>query len=422
MDRIFRISLEALNALGRHRLRNGLAVLGMVIGVGAVVIMVAIGRGVQNRVIKDIERLGTDLLIVSAGDARFRGGRPRPSRKVRTLKPDDARALQQSLTAVLKALPLESRTIQVKPLQTRPASGQMDSPSEENVTNTIIYGTTPDFFDVLGYEIDRGRAFSLDDLKRQRKVAVLGPALSTNLFGHDFPVGQTVLVQKLPFKIIGIYKSKGLDAFGEDQDDQILIPITTMIRRVLHQDHVTSLILQVASDSLDVELQDEVRAVLRDRHRLRDASQPDDFTIKTQEELLASKKKTSRTFAVLITSVAAISMVVAGVGILAVMLISIQERTAEIGLRRALGATGLDLLGQFLLEALVLGTLGGGGGALLGIAGALTLRAATSLEFGLPWSVALLGAVVAMVISLIFGVMPARRAANLDPVVALAAE
>jgi putative ABC transport system permease protein len=422
MDRIVRIFFEAITALGRHRLRNGLAVLGMVIGVGAVIIMVSIGRGVQNRVIKDIERFGTDLLIVTAGDARFRGARPRPARKVRTLKPDDARALQDSLPGVLKAFPLESRTTQVKPLVTRSGSRRTDSLDDENVSNTMITGTAPGFFEALDYQIDRGRAFSLGDLKRQKRVAVMGPTLSANLFGHDFPVGHTVLVQKLPFEIIGIYKSKGLDPFGEDQDDQVLVPITTMIHRVLHQKHVSSLILQVAPGKLDAGLIDEVRTLLRDRHRLRDASQPDDFTIKTQEELLASKKKTSKTFAILISSVAAISMVVAGVGILAVMLISIQERTAEIGLRRALGATRLDLLGQFLLEALVLGSVGGGAGALLGILGALALRASTPLQFGLPWSVALMGGLVAAVISLIFGVMPARRAANLDPVVALGTE
>jgi putative ABC transport system permease protein len=410
-SRTVRIAREALRALDRHRFRNGLAVLGMVIGVAAVVIMVAIGRGVQNRVIRDMERLGTDLLIVAAGEARFRGARPRPAKQVRTLKFEDAQALERSLPAVLKAVPLESRNWQVKPSQSSVASGQGYSSSDTTVSNTTVTGTTASFTDVLGYEIYRGRSFSEYEVKRLKKVAVVGPTLSENLFGDNFPVGRQVLVGKVPFTIIGIYKSKGLDAFGDDQDDQMFVPFTTMIRRILHQEHLTSLILQIAPGNLGVDLKNEVRGLLRERHRLQQISQPDDFTVKIQAELMATKKKT----------VAAISILVAGVGILAVMLISIQERTTEIGLRRALGANRSDLLYQFLLEALALGSVGGGGGALLGLVSAFILRAITPLQFALPLSLALMSAVLAMLISLIFGVIPARRAAKLDPVVALAA-
>jgi putative ABC transport system permease protein len=420
-SRTVRIAREALRALDRHRFRNGLAVLGMVIGVAAVVIMVAIGRGVQNRVIRDMERLGTDLLIVAAGEARFRGARPRPAKQVRTLKFEDAQALERSLPAVLKAVPLESRNWQVKPSQSSVASGQGYSSSDTTVSNTTVTGTTASFTDVLGYEIYRGRSFSEYEVKRLKKVAVVGPTLSENLFGDNFPVGRQVLVGKVPFTIIGIYKSRGLDAFGDDQDDQMFVPFTTMIRRILHQEHLTSIILQIAPGNLSVDLKNEVRGLLRERHRLQQISQPDDFTVKTQAELMATKKKTSRTFAILIASVAAISILVAGVGILAVMLISIQERTTEIGLRRALGANRSDLLYQFLLEALALGSVGGGGGALLGLVSAFILRAITPLQFALPLSLALMSAVLAMLISLIFGVIPARRAAKLDPVVALAA-
>ena len=418
-NRTVRIALEALRALDRHRFRNGLAVLGMVIGVAAVLIMVAIGRGVQNRVIKDMERLGTDLLIVVAGEARFRGARPRPAKQVRTLKFEDARALERSLPAVLKAIPLESRNWQVKPIQSSVALGPAYSQSDTTVTNTTVTGTTANFTEVLDYEIYRGRSFSQAEVKRLKRVAVVGPTLSENLFGDSFPVGRRVLVGKIPFTIIGIYKSKGLDAFGDDQDDQMFVPVTTMISRILHQEHLTSLILQIAPGNLGVDLKNEVRALLRERHRLQQISQPDDFTVKAQKELMATKKKTSRTFALLITSVAAISILVAGVGILAVMLISIQERTTEIGLRRALGANRSDLLRQFLLEALALGSVGGGGGALLGLLGALILRTVTPLQFALPLSIAIMSCVLAIIISLIFGVMPARRAAKLDPVVAL---
>lgn len=404
-SRTVRIILEALYTLGRHRLRNGLAVLGMVIGVAAVVLMVAIGRGVQNRVIVDLERMGTDLLTVNAGTARFHGARRRTASRVNTLKLNDARTLERSLPAVLKAVPLELRRVNVK--------------VGEAVASTTLAGTTPDFFSIQGYEIDRGIFFSHHDLKRLKRVAVLGQALSWNLFGNDSALARRVVIQKVPFVVIGVYKSKGLDAFGEDQDDQVIVPVTTMIHRVLQQEHVNTLLLQVAPGKLDETLKDEVRTLLREQHRLRRSNQPDDFTLRSQEELLETKRKSSRIFALLITSVAAISMVVAGVGILAVMLISIQERTVEIGLRRSLGATRWDLLHQFLLEGLVLGGVGGVGGALLGLVGALIIRAATPLQFTLPWNIALMAALVAMLISLIFGVMPARRAANLDPAVAL---
>ncbi len=407
-SRTVRIVLEALGALGGHRLRNGLAVLGMVIGVAAVVLMVAIGRGVQNRVLADIERMGTDLLTVNAGSTRFRGARRRTASRVNTLKQDDARALERTLPAVLRAVPLELRRVNVK--------------VGEALAGTTLTGTTPAFFAIQDYEIDQGVFFSDDDLKRLKRVAVLGPAVSWNLFGDDSALGRRIVIQKVPFVVIGMYQSKGLDAFGEDQDDQILIPVTTMIRRVLHQEHLSTLILQVAPGNLDANLIKEVRTLLRERHNLRKPNQPDDFTLSTQKELLESKSKSARTFALLISSVASISMVVAGVGILAVMLISIQERTSEIGLRRALGATRLDLLHQFLLEALVLGSVGGAAGAFLGLVAALILRVATPLQFALPWTIALMAALMAILISLIFGVLPARRAANLDPVDALTTE
>jgi putative ABC transport system permease protein len=291
----------------------------------------------------------------------------------------------------------------------------------EASTNTMVSGTTPEFSDIRNFKPALGRFFTEDEVKASMRVAVVGKTVITNVFeGHD-ALGETIRINNVPFEVIGILEEKGVNAIGQDDDDQILIPITTVMRRLMNVIYVNNIYVAARSVSVMDKAVGDIGQLLRERHHLK-TGKDDDFSIQNQMDILRAEQETSETFTLLLGGIAAISLLVGGVGILAIMLISIKERTREIGLRRALGGRKKDIVLQFLMEALVLSLAGGVLGAMLGVAGSLLVGWTTEL----PTSVSGLSVVVAFLFSaaigLFFGIYPAVKAAEFDPIHALRSE
>jgi putative ABC transport system permease protein len=397
----------ALKTLGAHKMRTALAVIGIVIGVSAVILMVAIGRGAQAAVMKKIQGLGTNLIIVTAGKVRVFAGRPRQMGNTTTLTMKDAEALPQEAPSVGKAAPFQGRKVVVK--------------YGDATATTQVSGTTPEFTSIRNFRPVSGRFFTDEEVKGAMRVAVLGKTAAGNLFEGRNPLGETVRIKNVPFEVIGVLEEKGVNAIGQDDDDLILVPITTVMRRVMNVSYVNDIYIEAKDAALMNKAVEEVTAVLRDRHRTKPGRE-DDFSIQNQTDILKAEEETSRTFTMLLGGIAAISLIVGGVGILAIMLISIRERVKEIGVRRALGARKKDVLLQFLIEALILSVVGGLIGAVLGIGSSFVVGWFT----GLPTSVSVLSVVIAFLFSaaigLFFGIYPAKKASELDPIVALRSE
>jgi len=397
----------ALKTLGAHKMRTALAVIGIVIGVSAVVLMVAIGRGAQEAVLKKIQSLGTNLIIITAGKVRVIAGRPRQTGNITTLTVRDAEALAAESSAIAGAAPFQGRKYLVK--------------YGEASTNTVVSGTTPDFPDIRNFRPGSGRFFTDDEVKASMRVAVLGKTVVNNLFEGRVPLGEIIRINNVPFEIIGVLEEKGVNAIGQDDDDQILIPITTVMHRLMNVIYVNNIYVAARNAAHMDKAVNDIASILRERHHLRPGKE-DDFSIQNQMDILRAEQETSETFTLLLGGIAAVSLLVGGVGILAIMLISIKERIKEIGLRRALGARKMDILLQFLMEALVLSVAGGIIGAAVGVAGSLVVGWTTEL----PTSVSLLSVATAFLFSatigLFFGIYPARKAAELDPIHALRSE
>jgi len=397
----------ALKTLGAHKMRTTLAVIGIVIGVSAVVLMVAIGRGAQESVLKKIQGLGTNLIIVTAGKVRIIAGRPRQTGNITSLTVRDAEALAFESSAIADAAPFQGKKYLVK--------------CGEASTNTIVSGTTPDFPEIRNFRPALGRFFTEDEVKASQRVAVLGKAIIRNLFDGRAAIGETIRINNVPFEVIGVLEEKGVNAIGQDDDDQILIPITTVMHRLMNVIYVNNIYVAARDVSLMDEAVADIASILRERHRVK-PGRDDDFSIQNQMDILRAEEETSETFTLLLGGIAAISLLVGGVGIFAIMLISIKERTREIGLRRALGARKKDILLQFLMEALVLSVTGGIIGAVLGVLGSFIVGWITEL----PTSVSGLSVIVAFIFSaaigLFFGIYPAQKAAAFDPIHALRSE
>ena len=400
----FRIALKGLMA---HRLRAVLAVLGIVVGVAAVIVMLAVGEGAKQDVLGKIQGLGTNILIVSAGQLKNVAGRPQLVGNVTTLDLRDAKAITEECPAVARVAPIQSRKLAVK--------------YGTGTTTTSVVGTSADFPIVREFRAILGRFFDADDVQGAQRVAVVGQTVLANLGVGRTVLGETLRINNVPFEVIGVLEPKGVNYAGIDEDDQILIPITTALRRLFNASHLTSLYVQAWQERLMDAAAAEVAALLRERHRIR-PGRPDDFTIQTQAEILEAAQQTSQTFSLLLGSVAGISLFVGGIGILAMMVISVRERTNEIGVRRAVGARRRDILIQFILEAASLSLAGGFIGIVAGLAGGVILGRVT----GWPTAVSPLAILLAMGVStavgIFFGAYPARRAARLDPIVALRAE
>ena len=404
---IVKLLIIALTALKSNKTRFFLASLGIMIGIAAVIVMVAIGKGSQHEVMTVIAKMGENLLTINAGEMKRRGGRLRLSGNVTTLNLRDVDYLSKEVDGITFVAPFEIKEMKVKYLQV--------------LTSTNVAGSTLEFLETRNYRIASGEMFSEMDQKLGARVAILGKTVIKNMLGGEDPLGKTVRINAIPFRIIGIFESKGLDSDGIDQDDILLIPIKSMLRRILNQNYISTIYAKADSRRNIERVAAKIKTVLRDRHKIADDAE-NDFTIISQIDLENLKAETSELFTRLIVGVAAISLVVGGIGILAVMLISVKERTHEIGIRRAVGATKGDIVGQFLFESILIGLFGGFFGVVLGVGitfGASTWGAENLL---LDANSIYISTSVCMMIGVIFGLFPAIKASRLDPMVALTVE
>ena len=404
---IVKLLIIALTALKSNKTRFFLASLGIMIGIAAVIVMVAIGKGSQHEVMTVIAKMGENLLTINAGEMKRRGGRLRLSGNVTTLNLRDVDYLSKEVDGITFVAPFEIKEMKVKYLQV--------------LTSTNVAGSTLEFLETRNYRIASGEMFTEMDQKLGARVGVVGKTVIKNMLGGEDPLGKTVRINAIPFRIIGIFESKGLDSDGIDQDDILLIPIKSMLRRILNQNYISTIYAKADSRRNIERVAAKIKTVLRDRHKIADDAE-NDFTIISQIDLENLKAETSELFTRLIVGVAAISLVVGGIGILAVMLISVKERTHEIGIRRAVGATKGDIVGQFLFESILIGLFGGFFGVVLGVGitfGASTWGAENLL---LDANSIYISTSVCMMIGVIFGFFPAIKASRLDPMVALTVE
>jgi len=400
----------AVRALRVNKLRSALTMLGIVIGVGAVITMVAVGAGAQARVAEQIQSLGSNMIIVLSGSITAGGVRMGSGSQL-TITEDDAWAIQREIRTVTAAAPTSRGSAQI-------VYGNLN-------WATSVQGVTGDFFTAREWDVADGRLFSQEEVEGAAKVALIGQTVAGNLFGESDPLGQVIRIKNVPFGVIGVLQRKGQTTFGQDQDDTVLIPLSTAKRKVLGSSQanaraVGSIAVKVGDARAMPDAEQEIRGLLRQRHRLQ-TFQEDDFGIRNLTEVLQSQEASSRVLTWLLAAIASVSLLVGGIGIMNIMLVSVTERTREIGLRMAVGARGRDILVQFLVEAVTLSLLGGVLGIALGLGGSY------AIAYFAPWrtlvSVEAVAVAVAFLFSaavgVFFGFYPARQASRLNPIDAL---
>ena len=392
----------AVNALLANKLRSLLTMLGIIIGVGAVIAMVSIGMGVRTSVADSFASLGSNMLIIMPGSTNHGGVRGAAGSR-KSLKYDDAKAIESKIKGINYVSPTVSSSYQV-------VNGNLN-------WNTSVEGVTPELMQIRALKVENGSFISASDMNKRSRVAVIGPTVAANLFGAENPVGQNIRINNQPFKVIGITASKG-QSIGQDQDDVIYIPLTTAQERMLAITHIHSVNIQVSSPEKMDQVQAEIENLLRQRHHIR-AGMEDDFTVRNMTSLMESFTENTNMITLLLGSIASISLLVGGIGIMNIMMVSVTERTREIGIRKALGATSSNVLMQFMIESMVIGIVGG----VIGIASGILLSKAIGAFGGLTTTVDILPVLVsfsfAVGIGLFFGIYPARKAARLDPIDAL---
>lgn len=394
----------ALRALANNKLRGFLTMLGIIIGVASVITMLAIGQGSKRSIQAQISEMGSNMIMIQPG-ADMRGGVRQDASAMETLKLQDYEDIVNETRYVSATSPSVN------------SSGQAIYGA--NNASTTVYGISPDYMEIRRYEVEDGDMFSDQDVQTAAKVCVIGKTVVDNLFpGGENPVGKVIRFQKLPFRVVGVLKSKGYNSMGMDQDDLILAPYTTIQKKILAITHLQGITCSALKEEYTDQAIDEISEILRRNHRLRETDD-DDFTIRSMQELSTMLTSTTDIMTTLLAAVAGISLLVGGIGIMNIMYVSVTERTREIGLRMSIGAKGMDILAQFLIESILISVTGGLIGVLFGVGAALVVNVVAHFPIYIqPWSV-LLSFVVCTVTGVFFGWYPAKKAAQLDPIEAI---
>ena len=398
---LFKIAIKAILS---NKARSFLSMLGIIIGVGAVIVMMAIGQGSKQSIRAELSTMGTNLLTIRPG-ADMRGGVRLDPSAMQTLKQVDYEAILAEAKFVAKVSPEVT------------SSGQVINGS--NNTTSTCYGESPDYLSIKLWTIEEGTCFTEEDVKKSAKVCVIGKTVVKELFpnGQD-PIGKTIRFKNIPFRIVGVLKGKGYNSWGMDQDNVIIAPYTTVMKRLAAQTHYNSIVCSAVTEELSDAAIEDLTAILRRTHKLKDGDE-DNFTIRSQQEFMETMSSTMDTITIILVVAAAFSLLVAGIGIMNIMLVSVTERTKEIGLRMSVGARGLDISNQFLIESILISLTGGVIGVLFG--GLLTwgCNAIIGYPAVIPmWSV-IVSFAVCVAIGVGFGYFPAQKAARLDPIEAI---
>ncbi len=393
----------ALRALARNKLRAFLTMLGIIFGVGAVIAMVAIGEGAKATIREQIASLGTNVLVILPGSSN-QGGVRFGSGAVRTLVDADAKAMARELPAVAFTSPLVRRQEQV-------IAGNLN-------WATLVQGVAPEVQQIRDWEVAGGRFLHEGDVDSAAKVAVVGETVAQQLFGNDTPVDAVIRIRNIPFRVVGVLALKGQTGQGADQDDTVMIPYTTMQKRLMRITWVHTILVKAVSAERVEEAQDQITTLLRQRHRI-GPERDDDFNVRNLSDIAEAASTTARVMGVLLGSVASISLLVGGIGIMNIMLVSVTERTREIGIRMAVGARSRDIMLQFLVEAMVMAATGGVIGILLGIGSSELLKNWAQWPTLIDPAVVAIAFLFSGAVGVFFGFYPAKKAASLDPIDAL---
>ena len=393
----------ALTSLYANKMRSLLTMLGIIIGVGAVIALVSVGMGVRSNVTSSIASLGSNMLIVSPGSSN-RGGVRGAAGSMQTLKYDDAKAIKDKIKNIDYVSPSVSSSYQIV--------------YGNNNWNTSVQGVTPEFMSIRSLTIGYGSFISNDDMNKRNRVAVIGTTVASNLFAKDNPVGKNIRINNQPYKVIGLLESKGQSSVGQDQDDVIYIPLTTAQERMLGITYVQSINVQVSSQEKMEQVQAEIENLLRSRHHIL-AGKDDDFHVRNLTSLMETVSQSTSMLTMLLGAIAGISLIVGGIGIMNIMMVSVTERTREIGIRKALGATFMNIMTQFLIESMVIGIIGGLIGIAVGCIASQIIAQVGNFTTVITLTPIIISFMFAVGIGLFFGIYPARKAAKLDPIEAL---
>jgi putative ABC transport system permease protein len=395
-------------ALFLNKSRTIFAIIGISIGITAVMVMVAIGNGAKREIDNQFAKMGINLIVVNSGKVDKVFGRARQSNRVTSLKMKDVEAIKEQCGNIDKVMPSIDGTAKLK--------------HDGISTMTLVYGATSDFPEVNNFPVSSGRFFTDIENKLSKRVVVIGEEVRKNLFEVKDPIGETLRIKNIPFEVIGVLTSKGVSPDGANLDNKVVIPIKTAQRRVFNINYLKQIYVKATDKKYMYLAEKEIERVLRNQHRLNTHNKKNDFSLNNQLNAIKTRKESVKTFNWLIIGVAGISLLVGGIGVLAVMLLSVKDRTGEIGLRISIGARKKDIVWQFLSESLILGILGGITGVFTGLLIAWTIGITTSWQTYVTLNSVLISVLFSTSTGLAFGVFPARRAANLDPIVALQKE